>query len=470
MKRLCALILAAGKGTRMISGRAKVLHEVCGEPMLRWVYRAAASLAPEEIFVVIGHSADLVQKAMGGCPAKIIVQEPQLGTGHALICAREALGDHQGDLLVLSGDTPRLKSATLRKLVEHHRQTGAATTLVTVRPPDPFGYGRILRAPDGSVTGIVEEKDASHEQRKIGEINAALYCFNIPHLQDALTKLSSDNIQKEYYLTDVIGIQHMERKKIEALLHEDPGEFQGVNNRCELALVSKDFWREKGTALMKSGVTLVDPDQTYVDPDVVVGKDSVLYPQVRLEGRTQVGEGCIIRSGTRITNSKIGSGVGILDSSVITDSEIGDRTVVGPFAHLRDRAVIGSDCRIGNFVEIKESTLGNNTRACHLAFLGDAKIGANVNIGAGSITCNFDGTTKNVTIIEDDAFIGTDSQLVAPVRVGKGAAVAAGSCITEDIPAGALGIARRRQMNKLNWMSKKRRVRSGAFPGREKPS
>ncbi len=470
MKRLCALILAAGKGTRMVSNRAKVLHEICGVPMVQWIYRAAASLDPEEILVVIGHSADLVRLALEGLPARFVVQEPQLGTGHALICSREELSRHDGDLLVLSGDTPRIKDTTLQKLADHHRKTEAATTLITVQPPDPFGYGRIVRAPDGSVIGIVEEKDASPEQKKIGEINAALYCFNIPLLLDALTKLSSNNVQREYYLTDVIGIQRREGKRIEAVFHGDSEEFQGVNNRRELALISKHFWREKGLGLMETGVTLIDPDQTYVDPDVVVEKDVVLYPQIRLEGRTQVGEGSIIRSGTRITNSSIGSRVRILESCVITDSEVGDGTVVGPCAHLRDRAVIGADCYIGNFVEVKKSTLGNKTKACHLAFLGDATIGMNVNIGAGTITCNFDGSHKNVTIIEDDAFIGTDSQLVAPVRVGKAAVVAAGSCITQDVPAGALAIARQRQTNKLGRSLKKRRVGSHALPGKARPS
>ncbi len=460
MKRLCALILAAGKGTRMVSDRAKVLHDVCGEPMIRFVYRAAAGLDPDDIFVVIGQDADCVRQALDGQPARFVMQAPQLGTGHAVISAREELSRREGDVLVLTGDTPRIKTTTLARLVEHHRLTGAVTTLLTTQPPDPLGYGRILRAADGKITGIVEEKDATPQQKRITEINAAFYCFEIPSLLDALGRLSSENAQKEYYLTDVVAIQCREGKRIEAMLHGDSEELQGINNRRELALNSKYLWREKNLALMAAGVTLVDPDQTYVDPEVQVGQDSILYPQVKIEGRTRIGAGAIIRSGTRVTNSIIGGGAEIRDSCLITDSEIGEGAVVGPFAHVRDHAAIGADCRIGNFVEIARSTVGKGTKACHLAFLGDAVIGTNVNIGAGTITCNFDGISRNATIIEDDAFIGTDSQLVAPVRIGRGAFVAAGSCITEDVPAGTLGIARPRQINKPDWELRSTRKKS----------
>jgi bifunctional UDP-N-acetylglucosamine pyrophosphorylase / glucosamine-1-phosphate N-acetyltransferase len=460
MKPLCALILAAGKGNRMVSNRAKVLHEVCGEPMLRFVCRAAAGLKPDDIFVVIGQDADRVRLALQGYPARFVLQEPQLGTGHAVLSAREELSRRSGDVLVLTGDTPRIKTDTLRDLVEHHRGTRAVTTLLTTRPPDAYGYGRILRAQDGSVTAIVEEKDATPEQKRTDEINAAFYCFDIPSLLDALSRLSADNAQREYYLTDVVAIQRREGKKIEAMLHEDFEELQGINNRRELALTAKCLWREKCLALMAAGVTIIDPDQTYVDPDVVVGKDTVVYSQVKLEGMTRISEGAVIRSGVRITNSTIGMGAEILDFCVITDSEIGAGAVVGPGSRLRNQAKIGTDCHIGNFVEITRSTLGNGTRAAHMSYLGDAVIGNDVNIGAGTITCNFDGFDKNVTIIEDGAFIGSHSQLVAPVRVGKGAFVAAGSCITQDIPAGTLGIARERQTNKPNWSSRRKRDNS----------
>lgn len=470
MNNLCVLILAAGKGTRMVSARAKVLHEICGQPMLRFTYRAAAGLEADKICVVIGNDSDRVRQTLADYPVHFIVQESQLGTGHAVLCASEELSQAKGDVLVLMGDIPRIRTETLRKLLTHHRETGAATTLLTACLPDPFGYGRILRGPTGGVIGIAEEKDATPEQRKIREINAALYCFKIPELLQALGKLSSENLQKEYYLTDVIGIQHREGSKIAAMLHDDFEELRGINDRHELALMSKLLRDAKNHALASAGVTVMAPDQTYVDQEVVVGKDSTLYPQVKLEGKTIIGENTVVRSGSRITNSIIGSNVEILDSCVITDSEIGDGSRVGPCAHLRDQSRIGMDCRIGNFVEIKKSSLGDRTLACHLAYIGDAVIGKDVIVGAGAITCNFDGLEKQVTIIEDSAFIGTDSQLIAPVRIGKGSFVAAGSSITSDVPAGALGIARKRQVNKAGWMSRRGRDKAGVPRKKGKPS
>ncbi len=460
MKSICTLILAAGKGTRMVSRRAKVLHEICGEPMLKMVYRAALDLQPEEVFIVIGQDADRVRDCMAGHPATFVLQENQMGTGHAVLTAQDNLRGRDGDLLVLSGDTPRIKSATLQKLIQHHRETGAAATILTTRPPNPYGYGRILRGPDGTVAGIVEEKDATREQKKITEINAAFYCFDIPLLLDALARISTDNAQKEYYLTDVIGIQKGDGRKIEALLHADFDELQGINNREELSRISGYLWREKCSSLMAAGVTVMDPAHTYVDGGVIVGKDSILYPQVHLEGKTIIGEGAVIHSHVRIRNSKIGDEVQVLDSSLICESSIGSGAIVGPFAHLRDNADIGSGCRIGNFVEIKKTHMGPGSCACHLSYLGDAVIGSGVNVGAGTITCNFDGVAKNATIIEDGAFIGSGCQLVAPVRIGRDAAIAAGSCITQDVPANALGIARERQVNKLEWRSRNRRNRS----------
>ncbi len=460
MKGLCALILAAGKGTRMLSDRAKVLHEVCGRSMMEMVYSTAVEMEPDEIFVVIGQDAELVRATVGADAATFVVQEPQLGTGHAVICSRNELARHQGDVLVLSGDAPRIKPATLAKLHEHHRSSGAATTILTTQPLDPKGYGRVVRGRDGSVDAIVEERDATPEQRKIREINAAFYCFRIPDLLVALDKLSSENDQKEYYLTDVIAIHKLEGKRVEAVLHEDSEELQGINNRRELAKLSKELWMENNLRLMADGVTIVDPDRTYIDPQVSVDRDVIIYPQVILQGRTTVAESSIVHSGTRVKDSRIGSRVEILDLCVITDSEIGGGTVIGPSAHLHSRTLVGKECRIGNFVEIKNTRIGDRSKACHLSYLGDAMIGSDVNVGAGTITCNFDGQNKNATIIEDGAFIGTSSQLVAPVRIGKNAFVAAGSCITEDVPAGALGIARSRQSNKAGWKPQKDRKNS----------
>ncbi|MGA2264667.1 MAG: bifunctional UDP-N-acetylglucosamine diphosphorylase/glucosamine-1-phosphate N-acetyltransferase GlmU, partial [Acidobacteriota bacterium] len=312
--------------------------------------------------------------------------------------------------------------------------------------------GRILRNADGRVAAIVEEKDATPEQREIKEINAGFYCFQIPALLGALEKISNRNAQREYYLTDLIEIQQRSGLRVEALLHSDFEELRGINTRNELADLAKALRAQKNRELMAGGVSLIDPEHTYIDLDVTVEKDATIYPMVTLEGATRIGEGSVIHSGSRIANSVIGPDVEILESCLITDSEVGKGTAVGPCAHLRGHTYIGEKCRVGNFVEIKKSTLGNGTKAAHLAYLGDATIGRDVNVGAGVITCNYDGVHKHATIIEDEVFIGTDSQLVAPVRIGRGAYVAAGSCITEDVPPGALGIARSRQTIKEEWV------------------
>jgi bifunctional UDP-N-acetylglucosamine pyrophosphorylase/glucosamine-1-phosphate N-acetyltransferase len=424
--------------------------------MVRLIYRAAAGLDPEETFVVIGQDAERVRAALDGVPARFVVQPEQLGTGHAIMMARAEIERREGDLLVLSGDTPRLRTETLRKLVEHHRRSGAATTLLTAMAKDPFAYGRILRNPDGQIEAVVEEKDATPEQRRIKEINAGFYCFRIPLLLDAVQELSDSNAQREYYLTDLVEIQQRRGLRIEGLVHHDFEELRGINTRKELAELARGMRAQKNEDLMTAGVTLIDPEHTYIDLDVAVEKDVTIHPMVTLEGATRIGEGSVVRSGTRIANSVIGPEVEILESCLITDSEIGQGTTVGPCAHLRGHTVVGRMCRIGNFVEIKKSTLGDGTKAAHLAYLGDATIGRNVNVGAGTITCNYDGVRKHVTIIEDDVFIGTDSQLVAPVRIGRGAYVAAGSCITEDVPPGALGIARSKQITKEEWARRRK--------------
>jgi bifunctional UDP-N-acetylglucosamine pyrophosphorylase/glucosamine-1-phosphate N-acetyltransferase len=456
MNNLCVLIMAAGKGTRMVSNRAKVLHTICGTPMLRLIHRAAAGLEPEKTFIVIGQDAERIRATMDGLPVGFILQPEQLGTGHAIMTSRPQIEQMQGDVLVLSGDTPRLKTETLRKLIEHHRRSCAASTLLTAIAADPSGYGRILRGGQGRIEAIVEDKDATPDQRKIAEINAGFYCFRIPPLLEALQQISNRNAQGEYYLTDLVEIQQRRGLLVEGLLHSDWEELRGINTRKELAELAGAMRTQKNEELMLAGVTLIDPEHTYIDLDVVVEKDVRIHPMATLEGNTRVGEGSIIRSGTRVANSIIGPNVEILESCVIIDSEIGAGTMVGPCAHLRVHTVVGEKCRIGNFVEIKKSTLGAGTKAAHLAYLGDARIGRNVNIGAGVITCNYDGIHKSVTIIEDDVFVGTDSQLVAPVKIGQGAYIAAGSCITEDVPPGALGIARTRQTIKEEWVRRRK--------------
>ncbi len=456
MNDLSVLIMAAGKGTRMVSERAKVLHTLCGKPMLRLVYDAAAALQPGEIFTIVGQDAEQVRSALEGLPVTFVLQAEQRGTGHAVAAARDVLSRKEGDLLVLFGDAPRIRTSTLEKLVQQHRRVGADLTLLTVHAPNPFAYGRILRDEAGGILAIVEEKDASPMQRMITEVNPGFYCFRIPPLLESLDNLRDDNAQKEYYVTDLIGIQRCAGRRIETLLHSDFEELRGINTRQELAELAGALRAEKNNTLMAAGVTLVDPDLTFVDLDVVVQKDVTLYPMVTLEGTTVVREGTTIRAGTRVVNSLIGAGVEILDSCLIVDSTIGDRATIGPFAHLRQGTTVASRCRVGNFVEVKKGSLGEGTKAAHLAYLGDANIGKNVNIGAGTITCNYDGVQKHVTVIEEGAFIGTDSQLVAPVRIGKGAYVAAGSCITEDVPPESLAIARSRQEVKRGWARKRK--------------
>jgi len=461
MKDLSILIMAAGKGTRMVSDHAKVLHPVCGVPMLHLVYRAAAAVEPNEIIIVIGQDADLVRASMEDRPARFVLQERQLGTGHAVMAARPALEGRSGDLVVLYGDTPRLKGATLRKLAGRHRESGAATTLLTTRPENPFGYGRILRDADGSVARIVEERDATPDQRSIREINPGCYCFRIDSLLTALDRLSDHNSQGEYYLTDVIAIQRDAGLRVEALPHEDFDELLGINTRAELAEAARALRLQKNLELMAAGVTMIDPERTYVDLDVAVDKDVTLHPMVTLQGRTSIGEGSTVRSGCRIADSQVGPGVEVCDCCVIAGSIIGSGSTVGPFARLRDGSRVGSRCRVGNFVELKKAVLGDGSKAAHHAYLGDAEVGRNVNIGAGVITCNYDGFRKHATIIGDGAFIGTDSQLVAPVRIGEGAYVAAGSCITQDVPPGALAIARGRQVNKPGWVARRKETGGG---------
>ena len=329
MENLCAVILAAGKGTRMRSNRAKVLHNLCGTPMLRLVYSAVAALEPEQVFVVIGQDAERVCGSLEGFPAYFVHQKEQLGTGHAAMAAGELLSQRRGHALVVFGDAPRIKAATLRKLVQHHRNSKAVTSLLTALAADPFGYGRILRNPQGKIEAIVEERDATPEQRKIREVNPGFYCFQIPDLIDALGKLTNNNAQKEYYITDLVAIQRQDGKEVEAVLHDDFEELRGINTRRELAELSRALSKQKNLELMESGVTLIDPDCAYVDLDVVVEKDVILYPMVTLEGRTRIGEGTVVRSGTRISNSRIAPEVEILESCLITDSEIGSGTTVG---------------------------------------------------------------------------------------------------------------------------------------------
>jgi len=428
--------------------------------MLDCVIRTAESLSPETLTIVVGHGADAVQSHLTGHPrVQFALQQPQLGTGHALLQTAPLLKDKTGTLVMLSGDVPLLTAATLNTLVTVHCGAQAAATVVTATVERPFGYGRIVRV-EGEVARIVEERDASPSERHIREINSGIYAFDIAHLFDALGGLASQNAQGEYYLTDLIAIYRRRKLLVKSVLIDDPQEVRGVNSRTELAEVSRLVRQKKNEELMASGVTLVDPAATYIDPDVEIGADTVIHPGVIIEGRTRVGAACEINAHVTITDCEIGDNVTIKSFSLMTSSRIEAGASIGPFAHLRPETVVCEGAKIGNFVELKKTTLGPYSKANHLTYLGNATIGTKVNVGAGTITCNYDGEHKYDTVIEDGAFIGSDSQLIAPVRVGKGAYVAAGSSITQDVPAGALGIARGRQSVIDGWVERRKQSQS----------
>jgi bifunctional UDP-N-acetylglucosamine pyrophosphorylase/glucosamine-1-phosphate N-acetyltransferase len=457
MSDIHMVILAAGKGTRMKSARPKVLHSASGLPLIEHVFRVADSLSPATTVVVVGHMADAVKEALGKrLGLRFALQQPQLGTGHALLQAEPHLTGARGTLVMLSGDVPLLRPGTLRALVATHEQRRAAATVLTARVDRPGGYGRIVRE-NGAIAAIVEEKDATPAERAIDEINSGIYAFDVAPLFDALRTLGSANAQGEYYLPDLVRIYRARGLAVETISLGDPREIIGVNSRKELADVTAILKTRRVDELMAAGVTIVDPASAWIGPDVEIGADTILHPGVYLEGRTRIGDGCEIHSGVRIVDSTIGDGVVINNFCVILESHVRTGAKVGPFAHIRPQSDVGEGAHIGNFVELKKTTVGRGTKASHLTYLGDATIGEKVNIGAGTITCNYDGSVKHPTVIEDGAFIGSDSQLVAPVRVGKGAYVAAGSSITEDVPAGALGIARGRQVNKEGWVEKNKK-------------
>lgn len=455
MTPLHLVVLAAGKGTRMKSRLPKVLHSVHGLPLIEHVLRTAGRIAPASIVIVVGHQADAVRAVLQSRPEiKFAVQEPQLGTGHALLQAEAALAGASGTVVLLSGDVPLLRAETLQRLVDHHVETGAAATVLTAVAPDPAGYGRIERN-DGGITGIVEDKDASPAQRAIREINSGIYAFDIAPLFAALRQIGSANAQGEYYLPDLVRIYRDRGLGVETVTLDDPEEILGVNSRRELAQVGQSLRRIRNEALMDSGVTIVDPATAFIGPDVTIGRDTIIHPNVYLEGRTAIGEGCEIQCGVRIVDSIVADNVVVNSYCVIRESRIERGADVGPFAHVRPQSHVGEEAHVGAFVELKKTRMGRGAKAGHLAYLGDAVIGEKVNVGAGVITVNYDGQKKHQTTVEDGAFIGSDAQLIAPVTVGKGAYVAAGSSITEHVPPGALAIGRGKQVNKEGWVEKK---------------
>ncbi|MGC8903302.1 MAG: bifunctional UDP-N-acetylglucosamine diphosphorylase/glucosamine-1-phosphate N-acetyltransferase GlmU [Fervidobacterium sp.] len=439
------LILAAGLGKRMKSKYPKVVHEVLGKPMINWVVDLGKNFG--EVGVVVGHKADIVKKYLPN-DVKVYVQEPQLGTGHAVMCAREFIVSDD-DLLILYGDVPLLSKETVEKLISEHEKNRSQVTVLTFVTDNPNGYGRIVR--NHGKLRIVEEKDASEEERKITEVNSGIYIFSGKFLLDNLDKLSNDNAQKEYYLTDLVGVA----ETVSTVLLDDITEVLGVNDRVQLAYLESIAKKKVLEKHMLAGVTIVDPSSTFIGPDVQIGVDTIIQPFTIIEGKTIIGEDCEIGPYTHIIDSVIANNVKVLRSEV-EKSTIENNVSVGPFSRLREGTVLKENVKIGNFVETKKSLIGKNSKAQHLTYLGDAIVGEDVNVGAGTITCNYDGYRKYPTYIGDGAFIGSNSSLVAPVKIGKGAITGAGSVITEDVPDDALALGRARQIIKEGWAKKKR--------------
>ena len=456
MSELHVVILAAGKGTRMKSARPKVLHHVAGQPMIDYVMSAAHSLNPRTTTVVVGHMKEALRQGLERYPGlAFVTQEPQLGTGHALLQTAGVLEPQTGSVVLLSGDVPLLKRHTIAEVVRKHQESNAAATVLTAMVEQPYGYGRIVRV-KGRISRIVEERDASPSQRKIKEINSGIYVFSLAPLFQSLRGLASANAQGEYYLTDLISTYRRRRLAVETVVLDDSNETRGINSRSELAEASRIVRQKKNEELMAAGVTIEDPATTYIDEGVVVGPDTVIHPNVYIEGKTQIGQACEIHAGVRIINSVLADRVTVQNHCVINGGRLATGVTIGPFAHVRPETELGEGVRIGNFVELKKSVVGKGTKAGHLSYLGDAVIGEGVNIGAGTIICNYDGAGKNKTVIEDGVFVGSDSQLVAPVTVGKGAYVGSGTTVRDDVPPGALAVSAGAQRNIEGWVERKR--------------
>jgi bifunctional UDP-N-acetylglucosamine pyrophosphorylase/glucosamine-1-phosphate N-acetyltransferase len=461
MSDLHVVILAAGKGTRMKSALPKVIHPLAGRPIIEHVLGTASALKAADTVLVVGHEADQVRSALAGYPAlQFVVQAPQLGTGHALLQTESILAGRTGTVLLLYGDVPLLRASTLEQLLERHHAERAAATVLTAELDEPYGYGRIVRDASGRIERIVEERDASGPEQAIREINSGIYAFSLVNLFDALRGLATDNAQGEYYLTDLVAAYRRRGLTVETLRLDDETELRGVNSRLDLADLSRVMFDRTRRSLMMNGVTLDDPATAYIENGVEIGPDTVIGPGVTITGTTVIGRGCHVHAGCRISSSRLADEVTVLDHSVIVQSDIGTGATLGPFAHIRPESIVGAQARVGNFVELKKTNLGAGSKANHLAYLGDAVIGERTNIGAGTITCNYDGVKKHQTVIGDDVFIGSDSQLVAPVTIGSGAYVAAGSSITADVPADALAVARSRQTNKAGWATARRATRA----------
>ena len=455
-KGLAAVILAAGKGTRMKSALPKVLHPICGQPMLYYPLEAARLAGFKQLKVVVGHRAEKVSQTFPDGDLSWIQQTDQLGTGHALMCAADSLRGYSGALLLLCGDVPLLQAETLKQLQNYHSQQQSVVTVLTAQMPNPSGYGRVIR--DGEqILQIVEEKDADEQQRQVTEINTGTYLFDANFVLSALKGLNKNNAQGEYYLTDVVAAAVAAGQKTRALCVDDPTEVMGINDRCQLAEAEVLMRWKINADLMFGGISMVDPTTVYIDNGVEIGRDTQLHPNVHLRGKTTIGKNCIIETGVVVVDSQIADGVHLKAGSAIEESQIGPDCKIGPMAHLRPGTVLSGNNKIGNFVETKKILMGEKAQASHLTYLGDAEIGRNVNFGCGTITCNYDGVNKHTTIVEDDVFVGSDCQFIAPVKIGRNSLIAAGSTITKDVPPDSLALSRTDQKNIDGWRLRKQK-------------
>lgn len=451
MKNFVSVILAAGMGTRMKSETPKVLHKVCGKQLCKWVIDASGDA--EDVLLVIGHKADMVKEQIGG-GVQYALQAEQKGTGHAVMQAADFIGAHSGYVVILNGDTPLVTADTIKSAIEYHEENGNCATVITARLDNPFGYGRIIRDENGNVKKIVEQKDATDEEKAVDEVNSGMYVFNSDKLVYALGKLTPNNAQGEYYLTDTLEILLADGGKVGAYVIADNDEIRGINDRVQLAEAEKIMRARINERHMRNGVTMSAPETIYIEGDVEIGNDTIIEQNVILKGSTKIGSNAVIGAGSRIENSVIRDGADIL-SSVIVDAEVGEGTHVGPFAYMRPNSKVGKNVKVGDFVEIKNSTIDDGTKISHLTYIGDSDVGKNVNFGCGTVTVNYDGKKKYRTTIGDNSFIGCNTNLVSPVTVEDGAYIAAGSTITDDVPEKSLAIARARQIVKTDWADKR---------------
>lgn len=452
-----SIILAAGEGTRMKSNTPKVLHKICGKALLDYVIEASKSAGVKENYVIVGHGGDKVREYFKDTDVifrnQPIGEEYPYGTGYAVMQAIDSIED-DSNVVILYGDTPLITGDTIKQLLDYHKNMGNHATVLTAHVEEPTGYGRIVRDENNRILKIVEHKDANEEELNIKEINSGIYCFKGKELKYALGKIDNNNSQGEYYITDVIKILKDEGYRVDAYKLEDSTEIYGINSRVQLAFCDRLMRNRINRFHMENGVTIINPENTYIEAEVKIGRDSIIYPGVFLKGKTVIGEECVIRENTVVEDSQIGNNV-IIISSTIEESTVGDGCRIGPYAHLRPNSHLGKNLRIGNFVEVKNSTVGDNSKAGHLAYIGDADVGKNVNIGCGVVFVNYDGKNKHRTVVEDNAFIGSNANLVAPVVVKEHGYVAAGSTITEEVEEGTLAIARAKQVNKRGWVNKK---------------